>query len=178
MADYYESLIDKEFVTIGKIRKAHGYKGHAKLSVDDIYEKDLSNQNFLFIEIDGYHVPYRIEEYDDQKDIIVKLKRIDSIEVLQKYHLYNIALLKDSLQHAAQQIQQEKDLDSLLGYTIIDKTEGVIGTIIRIDDFPQQKIAIVDYQDQEKLIPLHPSLIIDFDEGDKTIHMDLPIGLI
>ncbi len=174
----YESLYKKEFVQIGTIRKAHGYKGHAKIGVDDRYLADLTEQKFLFIHIDGYYVPFRIEEYLDQNDHIIKLKGIESSEALKRYHLYNIALLKEDLNHAQEATEQAEEIDALLGFSIQDAEYGSVGTIERIEDYPQQKIAIVMINGSEKMIPLHPSLIEAIDTTEKVIYTALPIGLL
>ena len=80
-------LHQQDFVEIGFIRKAHGHQGAAKIAIEDLFHDDLSSQNFIFMEIQGYKVPFRIENLSYTHDLIIKLARISSPEELGKYHL-------------------------------------------------------------------------------------------
>lgn len=169
----------EEFVEIGYIRKGHGYKGHARVVVFEQWEDDLKEQNFVFIEIDGYKVPFAIEERQVYKDLVLKFEQINSVEALKQYHKRPIYLLKKDIQHAQDFMLKKTNVSQLIGLHIHDKTLGDIGEIIRIDEYPQQEMAVIlSAAKKEVLIPLHDSLIIDTQYDIGVINMDLPEGLV
>lgn len=166
----------KEFVDIGFIRKAHGYKGDAKIVVEDHFLDDLLSQSFVFIEIDGYKVPFFIENLSDKKDILLKLEGIDSPEDLVKYHQHRIFLLKESLKYSLDYFEETVSTEEYTGMVIWTSDNQEVGRILRVEEYPHQLMAIVLSQnDEEILIPLHEELIVRT-EKDKLI-MDLPEGL-
>ena len=137
----YKRLYKSEFTQIGIIRRSHGYKGHAKISLEESYTDDIKKQQFVFIEIDGYKVPFKIEELSNDRHVIIKLKGCDSSEEMNKYQLHSLHLLKDEIE-----IRTEEPLSkpsNLIDMKIIDSELGDIGTIIRIDEYPQQKMAVI-----------------------------------
>ena len=173
----YKRLYLEEFINIGVIRRSHGYKGHAKVSIDDVYLDDLKRQKFIFLEIDGYKVPFKIEEFKDERDQILKFKGCSSSEDISKYQLHSLFLLKEDI------TVDEKTSDymssQLVGYELHDINMGNIGRVVRIDEYPQQLMAIVqDSNKVESMIPLHEKLIIETSEELKIITMDLPDGLV
>lgn len=173
----YKRLYKSKFVEVGVIRRSHGYKGHAKVSIDDSFVDDFKKQNFVFIEIDGYKVPFRIEEMTDDRDTIIKLHGCDSSEEMNQFQLQAIHLLSEDIE-IDDNVPLSKP-NKLINMTIIDKTAGDIGLIIRVDDYPQQKMAIIlDKNKKEVLIPLHDSLIDSISLEEDTIYMNLPEGLI
>jgi len=174
-----ETLDDEKYIEIGYIRKGHGYKGHARFIIFDDWLQDFMDQSFVFLQIDGYKVPFYIEERHNNKDLIVKLEHIDSVEALKKYHRYPLYLLEKDIKHASQQLENQTHLSSLIAKHIHDLTLGDLGPIIRIDEYPQQEMAVIKSKDnKEVLIPLHPQLIVEIDEEGGIIKMDLPEGLV
>ncbi len=174
----YKRLYKSKYTTVGIIRRSHGYKGHGKITIDDSYLEDFKKQKFVFIEIDGYKVPFRIEEISEDRDIIIKLAGCDSSEEMSRYQLNALYLLSEDVE-----VDDNEPLsqpNKLISMVIIDQSVGVvIGNIIRVDDYPQQKMAIIlDENGKEVLIPLHDSLIDSISIEEQTIYMNLPEGLL
>lgn len=169
----------EEFVEIGYIKKGHGFKGHARVVVFEQWEKDLDQQEFIFIEIDGYKVPFAIEERHTFKDLVLKLEQINSVEELKKYQKRPFYLLKKDIKYGQEFILKGAKDSKLIGLNIQDKTLGIIGEIARLDEYPQQEMAvIIGANNKEILIPLHESLIIEINHERGVIEMDLPEGLV
>ncbi len=170
-------LFQESFVEVGRIRKGHGYQGHARIDIDDDYLEDFKKQEFLFLEVDGYKVPFKIVHQQEYQHLIVKLSYIDSPEDLLPFHQQSIYLLDKN-------ITSPKASDTVpskshyVGYQIIDAQLGNIGAVIRIESYPQQLMAFVTSQDNELMIPLHESLISKIVEKEKVIYMNLPDGLL
>lgn len=171
------ALYKEPFVEIGYIRKGHGFQGHAKVVLYSGFEEVLTSQSFLFFEIEGYHVPFYIEERQFLKDLIIKFQFIDSVEELKDFQGTRLFLLKRDLgleDLATEQIPSR----GLAGYLIIDIQIGDLGKIIRVDSYPQQEMAIVLIDGKEVLIPLHPELIETINEKEEWIKMRLPEGIL
>jgi 16S rRNA processing protein RimM len=171
-------LKEQDFVEIGQLRRAFGYQGQIKISVEDMYERDLYEQKFLFIGIDGYKVPFEIENINEAKGINIKLRLLDTPEDISRYHNSPIYLLKEKLVHAKSFIDENELMTSLAGLALYDIELGYIGVIDRVEEYPQQIMAIVIKNESEVLIPLHSSLIESIDEEAKKLIMNLPEGLI
>ena len=168
----------KEFQEIGFIRKAHGNDGAAKIAVEEVFLDDLKEQDFVFIQVDGLKVPFRIQKVYDAHDLILKLSRISSPDQLLPYHLSKLFLIRNELVHARATIDDENFYQSLEQFELYDDTNGYVGEIIKIEDFPQQKMAIVRVKNQDVLIPLHKDLISNVNKENGELWMNLPEGLI
>lgn len=174
-----EILNDLDFTEIGQIRKSHGYKGHLKIFAEEHWLEDLAQQAFIFLEIDGYKVPFEIEEVELEKDLMLKLARIDSPEELTPYRQKKIYLLTRDIKIAKSIVENQQEVSKLIGMHIHDATLGDLGPIIRIDEYPQQEMAIIKSSEgREILIPLHEQLITSVSAEEEKIYMDLPEGLI
>jgi RimM protein, required for 16S rRNA processing len=168
----------EEFVHIGIIRKAFGYKGHLRVELTDAWQEDLKSQSFVFIGVEGFKVPFFIESYQDSKNVVLKVQHIDDPETLKSYQGAHLYLLKKDISSGAQLVIQKEEQSSLIGTQIIDQHLGELGAIVRVDSYPQQEMAILLIKDKEVMIPMHPDLIIKRDEANMVIHMDLPAGLV
>jgi len=171
-------LDDLPFTEIGYIRKSHGYKGHMRMHIEDQWLDDFLSQAFLFLEIDGYKVPYEIEEINDQKDLIIKLWSIENPEELKTYRDRRVFLLTSDLTKAEQAGADSQNLSRFISYHIHDLSLGDLGAIVRVDSYPQQEMAILQIDDKDVLIPLHEDLITSVNDTDQILHMDLPEGLV
>ena len=61
---------------------------------------------------------------------------------------------------------------------IRDEHAGKIGAILRVEEFPQQEMAFVEYKGQEVLIPMNDAFIVSIDKTKEEIIMNLPEGLL
>ena len=176
-SDTVVELYKESFVAIGYIRKGHGFSGHAKVVLYDGYENVLDDQSFVFVEIEGYHVPFLIEERQSTKELLLKFEFIDSVEELKKFQGSQLYLLQKDVvtRQDDSNVQTDK---TLVGLTIIDAQLGALGKIERVDSYPQQEMAIVVKDEKEILIPLHEELIEEINESEGWIKMNLPSGLL
>ncbi len=171
-------LHEKEFIAIGFIRKALGFKGQITVEIEDPFQPDFEKQTFVFLEIDGYKIPFKIEDSGYHKGTWVKLKSIDTPEALSKIKNKGLYLLKEDLQFAKKQIVKSELLGGLAGMKIYDETSGLTGIIDRIEQYPQQLMAVIIIEDNEFLVPLVDAFIKEIDEMNDIILLSLPEGLL
>src|SRR5574344_1793022 len=65
-------------------------------------------------------------------------------------------------------------IDDDVGFDIVDKHAGLIGTISAVDDSTANALFAVG----ERLIPINETFIDDIDHDQKTLYMNLPEGLL
>ena len=163
---------------IGRMGKAHGLKGEINFQfTDDVW--DRADCNYIICQVDGILVPFFIEEYRFRSDstAIMKLEDIDTLEATQ--------MLVNSPVFIEKKYQEELDDDEVslhyfIGFQMLDGDNGTpIGTITDIDDKTDNWLFIVTRPDgNEVLIPAHEEFIAEIRQEEKTMVMDLPIGLL
>ena len=172
-------MIKKEDVyQIGRMGKAHGLKGEINFQfTDDVW--DRADCDYIICEVEGILVPFFIEEYRFRSDTtaIMKLEDIDTLEATQ--------MLVNSPVFIEKKYQEELDDDEVslhyfIGFQMLDGDNGnLIGTITAIDDQTDNWLFIVERPDgTEVMIPAHEEFIAEIKQEDKTMIMDLPIGLL
>ena len=163
---------------IGRMGKAHGLKGEINFQfTDDVW--DRADCDYIICQVDGILVPFFIEEYRFRSDstAIMKLEDIDTLEATQ--------MLVNSPVFIEKKYQEELDDDEVslhyfIGFQMLDGDNGTpIGTITDIDDKTDNWLFIVTRPDgSEVLIPAHEEFIAEIRQEEKTMVMDLPIGLL
>ena len=163
---------------IGRMGKAHGLKGEINFQfTDDVW--DRADCDYIICEVEGILVPFFIEEYRFRSDstAIMKLEDIDTLEATQ--------MLVNSPVFIEKKYQEELDDDEVslhyfIGFQMLDGDSGTpIGTITDIDDKTDNWLFIVTRPDgNEVLIPAHEEFIAEIRQEEKTMVMDLPIGLL
>ena len=172
----------KNNILVGHTKKAFGTKGEIRLFVEAEFVEDILVATVLFIEKEGKAIPYFVEEVKMLDTLVVKLEEVDSKEVAAK-------LAGKSILLRSQDVRPEEDrliplennglfYSQYIGFEVIDEMLGRIGTIERVEEFPQQEMGVLSYQTKEILIPLNETLIVNINEKEKTIKMDLPEGIL
>jgi len=158
--------------------KAHGLKGEINFQfTDDVW--DRTDSDYIICEVDGILVPFFIEEYRFRSDstAIMKLEDIDSIEQAQMLVNSPVFIEKKYQEELG---EDEVSLHYFIGFKMLDGDDGKdIGTIIDIDDQTDNWLFIVERPDgTEVMIPAHEEFISEIRQEDKTMVMDLPLGLL
>lgn len=172
-------MIRKEDVyQIGKLTKAHGLKGEMNFQfTDDVW--DQIESEYLICEVDGILVPFFLEEYRFRSDstALVKFEDIDSADAAQ--FLVNCEVYFEK-KYQEELDEDEVSLNYFIGFTMIDgDDDSVIGEITAIDDNTENWLFIVERPDgEEVMIPAHEEFIAEIKQEEKTMVMDLPLGLL
>lgn len=163
---------------IGRMGKVHGLKGEINFQfTDDVW--DRTDSDYIICEVDGILVPFFIEEYRFRSDstAIMKLEDLESADAVQ--------FLVNSDVYFEKKYQEELDEDEValnyfIGFKMVDGDNGQeIGTIIDIDDKTDNWLFIIERKDGNKvMIPAHEEFISEIKQEEKTMVMDLPLGLL
>lgn len=167
----------EKLVAIGYTKKTHGAQGELKVLVKDEFLEDFVNAEVIFLQVQGKPVPFFIENLRDAGDLILKLETIDTPSDAKNLTSKEIFLRETDIQFT----QPDGEITSfqlLVGFKLFDEVTGEIGEILSIETLPHQELAVVNWQDREILIPLHPSMIVGLDEKQKKITLRLAEGLL
>lgn len=163
---------------IGRMGKTHGLKGEINFQfTDDVW--DRADSDYIICEVDGILTPFFIEEYRFRSDstAIMKLEDLDSADAVQFLVNSNVYLEK---RYQEELDEDEVSLHYFIGFRMIDGDNGnEIGTISDIDDNTDNWLFIVQRPDgSEVMIPAHEEFIAEIKQEEKTMAMDLPLGLL
>jgi len=168
----------QEFVSIGKIGKAHGIKGAMKLLAVEAYLPDLENTSAIFIEENGQKLPYFLEEVQIGNATILTLEEVGTKEAANRLRSKEVFLRESDLLPIENRAFNSLQYEQYKGFELEDKELGTIGVIEEIIEMPQQEMAVVNYQDKEVLIPLNEDFILETLKEEKLIKVTLPEGLL
>lgn len=120
---------------------------------------ELGDATWLILKIDNIPVPWRAEEWT--QDLAVRYAGCEAYMLRRE---------------CEEEEGDEDDLtwDDLLGFTVINRGEGEIGKVERVDE---QTINTLLYLDSGRIVPAHEDLILSLDIDNEQLIMDLPLGL-
>ena len=158
--------------------KVHGLKGEINFQfTDDVW--DRADCDYIICETDGILVPFFIEEYRFRSDstAIMKLEDLDTADAVQ-FLVNSPVYIEKKYQEMSD--EDEVSLHYFVGFKMFDgDNDAEIGTITAIDDQTENWLFIVERPDgSEVMIPAHEEFIQEIKQEEKTMVMDLPIGLL
>ncbi len=157
--------------TIGRIIKPYGFEGAVVVRSEGGITREPEQGEPVFVVIDGIPVPFFTREaFTPSPDSLV----ISFDDYLTEESVNGLRGCEVITSHEE---DLNKDINTLMGYTLIDKKSGFSGVIARVMENPGQMIAVIKAADGEILIPIHDDLIISIDKKRKLIEMSLPSGL-
>lgn len=160
-------------IELGIIQRGQGLRGNlvVKLNHDSPHLDSLSS---LVVKIDHTLVPYRIEQFFwRQHKVILKLQGVDDPDTA--HYLRGRPILVPRVM-LSRLFPQATSLYSLLDYYVIDTRAGSLGTVHNVHTLSQQKRLVIDYQEQELLVPYHEDIVTHIDHVQRTIMVRLPDG--
>lgn len=175
-------ITEDEITSVGKLLKTHALKGELNMLLD-IDPGYLEEGNPAILDIDGIYVPFYAESVRTKGSFsfLVKFDGIDSEIEAKKLVNKTVYALRDRLkEYMLENYDEEYALyDDLVGYTIQEIDNGVIGKVVEIDTNTENELFIVETPEGNTVyIPLTEDFIEKMDEDSKTITMRLPEGLL
>ena len=163
-----------ETFKIGNICRTHGIKGMLCMNfTDDVW--DRADSDYLFLEIDGLPVPFFLEEWRflSDRQALLKFEDIDDEKQAQPYVGCDVLFPTELVPEG----DGEAEITSwrhFIGWTVIDEHAGEIGTIDSVDDTTANTLFYIG----DRIIPANENFITSVDSKARTIHTDLPKGLL
>ena len=166
-----------EYTEIGKLLKPHGVKGELKCFIEEEYLEDVLLSRVVYVSQGASAIPYFIESIRSQEPFLIKLETVDNkedaVEVAHKKLQVPTKILTRIIVE-----EPDTEYDFAIGWKLVDETQGEVGTITKVEEYPQQDMAFVERDGREILIPMHAELVVNINREDHFILMNLPEGLI
>jgi 16S rRNA processing protein RimM len=167
------------FVQIGSTGKVRGRDGEIKFYIDEKYLTAALEAEFIFIEIHGNKVPLEIESVREVQDILIKLRDVNDPSTASRWSSAPVFLPADEVfEDDIDSPEEHLEYGKLKGYTVVDEHLGKLGVIREVKEFPQQEMAVIEYEGKDVLLPLNPVFITGIDAVQKLLSTDLPDGLL
>lgn len=165
------------FFLLGKTLKSHGTSGQLRLLVEDKLKGYFIPDEFIFIDINGSKVPFKIMEVNEDAHFVIGLDDINSKEysdqLTNKEIWIPLEKIKTRHQNAPRHLK-----DQWADYFILDQDSLQSHPVLRTEEFPQQLMAVIEWKGKEFYVPLHEQLISSIDRKEKIIYMRIPEGLL
>ncbi len=175
MSAQYQQV--KDFFLIGKTLKSHGTAGYMRLMIEDRFKVYLKPGSFVFLDLDGSRVPFRIADVDEGQHFVMLLEDIngkqESDTLTGKELWVPMEQIKPRHQKSLRNIKEQWE-----DYRIHDNATGIDYPILRTEEYPQQLMAVIDILGRDVLVPLNDQLITEVDKEQKIIIMEIPEGLL
>lgn len=159
----------------GKILKAHGIGGEMTVAVNlDLFEKSEEMES-MFIEIDGYLVPFFFEEIREKTEnhLIIKFDGVDSDKMANRFRSCEIYIDKKFAGNNSDLI----NYSDLRNYKLVDQLNNQRGTITDYYHIHKNPVLVISYKSKEYYIPANEELIISIDYNNKRITVNLTEGI-
>jgi 16S rRNA processing protein RimM len=163
----------EDTLKIGKTIKSFGKDGFIKVVVEDRFRQNLINSKYAFILVEGFLLPYFIESFHEEGDLI-KFDEINSPQDARILSDTEIHLFKSDVTEEQGTVYE----DELIGYRLLNQEGLKIGIIKSIIEMPMQVLLEVERNGEDILIPFHEDLVIGYDERKKIIELEIADGLL
>ena len=164
----------EECFFLGIISKKHGYKGDINIKLDVNSSEKYKDLDYLFIDLNGNLVPFFISSlrFKNNNFALVKFEDINDEDSANSLIGKSTYLPLDLLE------KDERPLQALIHFQVIDKNHGELGKVIAIQENNLQDLMVIDFKGTELLIPFVENYIESIDNKKKEIHLHTPEGLI
>jgi len=163
---------------LGKIVKPYGIRGEVLVKLDTDEPEQYEDLESVFLEIKGKLIPFFIRSAGLHKSLLLRLdfEDVDSVEAAEALVGRKLFLpLADLPELTGKKFYYHE----IIGFKAVDNRAGEIGLIKSVNDYAAQPYLIVLHPTgKEILVPIHDDLIDRLDRPDKTMHLNLPDGLL
>jgi len=164
----------QQYKEVAYFLKTRGLKGELKTVLLDDIKLDISQIESIFVKEKGQYIPYFIEYiHDEESALIVKLEDVDSPETAANLRGKKIFIPTEALV----QENETTQYDQLVGYSAYNQNQK-IGKILKLEEYPQQVMALIQDAKKDFLIPLVEEFVISIDNDAEEIHFQLPEGIL
>ena len=167
----------QHFFLLGKTQKSHGTSGQLRVKIDNPLKSYIKPEAYLFLDLNGSKVPYLVKDVDDSAHFVITLEEVVNKKDSDLLSGLDIWIPVEEVK--PRHMRSPKNLrDKWQEYRIEDIATGTMFAIKRVEEFPQQLMAVVQLDNKEILIPMSEQLITEIDKTNKLIRMEIPEGLL
>ncbi len=169
-----------ELSDIGRTIKPHGINGEIAVTVDN--DIDLSTLKCIVFDIEGIFVPFFINStrLRGSESVLISIDGIvneNQAAMLCPQTIY--ALNSDIDKNNDDRYHDGLYLSDLIGYTLFDSENNLIGIISDFDDSTQNLLLTINGKNGKKLyIPIADDLIENIDYDNSRLNINIANGLL
>ena len=156
-----------DLILFGRIVKTSKEDGN--LFIRTFEEIEYKNIDFLFVEIDGTYIPFKINEIKKIKknSLEIKFEFINNPKEAAEIVSKNVFIEKKFCTY------KEENKNEIIGYIVIDEDLSKLGEIVNIINNNIQKLLEIKENNSTKsfLIPYVNEFIFNIDHSKKTIYV-------
>ncbi|GGK59417.1 ribosome maturation factor RimM [Rufibacter glacialis] len=162
---------------LGYIVKAHGTKGQVVAFFDVDFPEEYDELESVFLLINGKLVPFFIDDLNpqDKGRSILKFEDVNTVADAEKLKGVSLYLPLNQLPELE---EDQFYFHEVIGYTVVDKQLGELGTVQTFFDLPNQDLLAMEYQGHEVLIPVQDEIILRTSKEERRLYVNLPEGLL
>ena len=164
------------YTKIGTIITKHGFNGSLILKISGKYSNNLSIVDFLFIEINKKHIPFKLDSIKTFKNKSYKIKFNEVNDDGYANQLISKSVFIKSNDYP--DLKKETNIYSAIINFSAFNNEAKIGEIININENLPQPVFEINYKSKIVMVPIHKDLIIKIDKENKNIFLRIPDGLL
>ena len=147
------------------------------MMIEDQFKTYIKTGSFIFFSLNGSKVPFLITAIEDGAHFVISLKDVSNKKASDLLSGLDIWIPLESVKPRHQRSPRNLK-DKWDEYRIEDEITHAMYEVIRVEEFPQQLMAVISIDDKEILIPLSDQLISRIDKESKMITMQIPDGLL
>lgn len=169
-------ILKDNLIPIGQVIKPHGIHGEMTFEYSsDVFDRE--EVPFFIFELDGIFVPFRVENcrIRSSSTALVQLKGVSTDE---KARTFSGLTLYVSSGYLAEMEDEEVEVQYFEGFELIDQQHGSLGIVSEVDQTTENALFVIPKGDDELLIPVGESYIINIDHEKRIITVNLPEGLL
>lgn len=168
--------VNEDNFYIGRIVKIHGFKGEVVLRLDTDIPEAYEQMESLFLQRAEAMIPFFIQRSSLSGQFLrMKLEGVDTEEEARRLVRSEAYLPIECLPELE---EDQFYYHEIIGYRVVDKTAGEIGSVKRVNDAPVQPLFEIDSHGKEILVPVVDDFIEKLDKKDRTLYLNLPDGLL
>ena len=164
------------YTKIGTIITKHGFNGSLILKISGKYSNNISIVDFLFIEINKKHIPFKLDNIKTFKNKSYKIKFNEVNDDAYANQLISKSVFIKSNDYP--DLKKETNIYSAIINFSAFNNEAKIGEIININENLPQPVFEINYKSKIVMVPIHEDLIIKIDKENKNIFLRIPDGLL
>jgi 16S rRNA processing protein RimM len=171
-------MLPESLIPIGRLGKPWGNQGELTVDLAACDLDDLPHEGWLFVDIDGQHVPFHYGALYDKgrAGILVRFDRLEDPAHMRLLTGRTVLVPAHALGDAAP--LPTPDIDDLIGLAVHDADHGALGTVVAIAGSDRNPVMVVQHGEQEVMVPVADELITGFDPATRTLHVRTPPGLL
>lgn len=169
----------KEYYPIGRVTKTHGLKGEMKVHLDDNFSVHTNQLDVVFLEENGFFLPFFVDQWRGNGPYIVKLEGIDSIDVASRFTNKPVFIFHRDFNKLSKSGSDGAlaNFETLVGYQLINEADQSTWTIEEVMEYPMQKMLLLANPDATCMVPWVKDWVLQLDQVKKVLVVRLPDGL-